>query len=227
MRRIFLGVKIRLLICTCPQICNKECTWWHLMELGVKVKTESMKDNEILYSRLTPMKDTQRSHSLNMKKRKKEEALYSFMWISSTQQSFACWLYKQFRSSLCFCVYLGVREDFMRCDKELEDGVLLSWCSGVVRGPSMLTPANKNTMKRQPVNNCTRTHTKKTLRGGKKAHKVYPCSSPGWRSSLCSRWSGAPSSAARFPPSQTGPSNRLEEPTDARQPEQKRRLLEV
>lgn len=40
---------------------------------------------------------------------------------------------------LCVCVYLGVRDDFMRWDKELEEGVLLSWCSGVVRGPSMLT----------------------------------------------------------------------------------------
>lgn len=36
-------------------------------------------------------------------------------------------------------IYLGVRVDFIRWDRELEDGVLFSWCSGVVSGPSMLT----------------------------------------------------------------------------------------
>lgn len=40
-------------------------------------------------------------------------------------------------------VYLGVRLDFMRWDKELDDGVLLNWCSGVVRGPSMLTETRR------------------------------------------------------------------------------------
>lgn len=40
-----------------------------------------------------------------------------------------------------------------------------------------------------------------------------------WRSNWHSQWSGDPSSAARFQPSQTGPSNLPAEPTDAPPPE--------
>ena len=35
--------------------------------------------------------------------------------------------------------YLGVILFITRLDRELEDGVLVIWCSGVVMGPSILT----------------------------------------------------------------------------------------
>ena len=41
-------------------------------------------------------------------------------------------------------MYLGVREDFTRCFRELEEGVLFSWCSGVVSGPKRLTGNNEH-----------------------------------------------------------------------------------
>lgn len=63
-------------------------------------------------------------------------------------------------------MYLGVRVDFIRWDKELEEGVLLNWCSGVVSGPSMLTEnrTNKQTNVRAVQTLQTNTHTHKSPR---------------------------------------------------------------
>lgn len=86
-----------------------------------------MKGNEILGRRSTSMNDVQSSRHLTSADQQNAVVADSSQIVQSC------------RRRPCFHVYLGVRDDFMRWDKELEDGVLLSWCSGVVRGPSMLT----------------------------------------------------------------------------------------
>lgn len=125
----------------------------------------------------------------------------------------------QGRRGLPLWVYLGVRVDFMRWDNELEDGVLLSWCSGVVRGPSMLTA----TYRHYNETSNQQTTVPRLIQALKNNTQSLASSyfSQGWHSSLRSRWSGDPSLPARFLPSQTGPSNPPAEPRDAPQPEQK------
>lgn len=115
-------------------------------------------------------------------------------------------------------VYLGVRVDFMRWDKELEDGVLLNWCSGVVRGPSMLTERTQHTtfgMKRWQA--AAQTAAPAPLPSDKRS-LASAHFSRGWRSSWSSRWSGDRRRAARSLPSQTGSSSPLAETADAPQP---------
>lgn len=99
----------------------------------------------------------------------------------------------------CSCVYLGVSVDFIRWDSELEEGVLLSWCSGVVSGPSKVT------------GNRTEGHQSKAAdkrgpdRGAQRRARSYFCR--GWSSSWSFRLSGDPGWATHFPCWRTGSSN--------------------
>lgn len=96
-------------------------------------------------------------------------------------------------------IYLGVSVDFIRWDKELEEGVLLSWCSGVVSGPSMLTENRTDGCQSQAASRRGPEHSPKWPR------RSYFCR--GWSSSWSFRLSGDPGWATHFPCSQTGSSN--------------------
>lgn len=93
------------------------------------------------------------------------------------------------------CVYLGVSVDLIRWDKELEEGVLLSWCSGVVSGPSMLTENRTDSIRAKLQTNVAQARLTRS----------YFCR--GWRSSWSFQLSGGPGWATHFPCWQTGSSN--------------------
>lgn len=177
-----------------------ECTWWHLIEVQVKVhQVESMKGNEILCRRSNSMKDFQSSRHL-----------FNFSGSAeSSGRSDAHW-----SRTVPSCLPGGQRR--LHALRQGAGGggfiELVLW-SGQ-RSQHAHWNGTNTTMKHPPGNikNCRVIH--------RWASSYF---SPEWRSSWRSQWSGDPSSAARFQPSQTGPSNLPAEPTDAPPPETGRR----
>lgn len=135
-KRTSLGVQIQLLICSCSQTCNKK---------AAQKKIESRKERR-------------RLASVDFSWLQPHLRVFGNAAVAPKAINHAIDDCRESRSRAggqpSTCAYLGVSVDLTRWDKELEEGVLLSCCSGVVSGPSMLTE-NTATVTATP----THTHT--------------------------------------------------------------------